>query len=48
MYTIEIYSAVTNEIYRKWMDLENITLNEVIQDQKDKMSHSFLCDDLGY
>ena len=45
---MEIYSAVTNEICRKWMELENITLNEVIQDQKGNLSRSFLCEDMGF
>lgn len=36
-----VYSTIINEICRKWMELENILLNEVIHDQKDKISHSF-------
>ena len=39
IYTTEYYSAVKNEdiltFSSKWMELENIILNEIIQTQKD-------------
>ena len=39
MYTMEYYSALMNEdilsFATKWMELENITLSEVTQSQKD-------------
>jgi hypothetical protein len=38
IYTIEYYSAIKNDEFikflGKWIDLENITLSEVIQSQK--------------
>ena len=38
IYTMEYYSAIRNNEFMKflgkWMELENITLNEVIQSQK--------------
>ena len=39
IYTMEYYTAEKNTILKfagKWMDLENITLSEVTQTQKDK------------
>ena len=39
IYTMEYYSAINNEdilsFLGKWMELENIILNEVTQTQKD-------------
>jgi hypothetical protein len=39
IYTMEYYSAIKNSEFmkflRKWMDLEDIILNEVIQSQKE-------------
>jgi hypothetical protein len=44
LYTVEFFSATENKILLfadKWIELENITLSEVSQVQKDKVS-SFL------
>ena len=38
MYTMEYYSVIKNDIMNfagKWIELENIILNEVTQSQKD-------------
>jgi hypothetical protein len=41
IYTMEYYSAIKNEdilsFAGKWMELENITLSEVTQTQKDML-----------
>jgi hypothetical protein len=45
IYTIEYYSAIKNNEFMKytgkWMDLENIILNEVTQSQKS--THNMVC-----
>jgi hypothetical protein len=47
LYTMEFYSSTKNEILSfagKWLELENITLNEVSQDQKAKsLMFSLIC-----
>jgi hypothetical protein len=44
IYTMEYYSITRNNemgFEGKWMQLEDILLNEVSQDQKDKKTHDF-------
>jgi hypothetical protein len=47
LYTVEFYSATKNEMLlftSKWMELENIILNEVSQAQKAKsLMFSLIC-----